>query len=104
MPRANRHCLLGHVWHLTHRCHHKAFLLRFSRDRRRYLRWVFEATKRFGLSVLDYYGYVPQPLRPENAKPARAWQGCGEACSICLDIQAWPRFQRKKTVPVDVQQ
>jgi putative transposase len=24
------------------------------RDRRRYLRWVFEAKKRFGLSVLDY--------------------------------------------------
>jgi hypothetical protein len=23
-------------------------------DRRRYLRWVFEAKKRFGLSVLDY--------------------------------------------------
>jgi REP element-mobilizing transposase RayT len=25
-----------------------------ARDRRRYLRWVFEAKKRFGLSVLDY--------------------------------------------------
>ncbi len=24
------------------------------RDRRRYLRWVFEAKKRYGLSVLDY--------------------------------------------------
>jgi putative transposase len=20
MPRANRHCLPGHVWHITHRC------------------------------------------------------------------------------------
>ncbi len=28
-----------------------------------------------------------------NAKPARAWQGRGEACSICLGIQAWPRFR-----------
>jgi hypothetical protein len=30
--------------------------LRFGqkRDRRRYLRWVFEAKKRFGLLVLDY--------------------------------------------------
>src|SRR5262249_49363627 len=54
MPRANRHFLSGHVWHITHRCHEKKFLLKFARDRRRYLRWVFEAKKRFGLSVLDY--------------------------------------------------
>jgi putative transposase len=54
MPRANRHFLPGHVWHITHRCHEKNFLLKFARDRRRYLRWVFEAKKRFGLSVLDY--------------------------------------------------
>jgi REP element-mobilizing transposase RayT len=54
MPRANRHFLPGYVWHLTHRCHHKAFLLKFARDRRRYLHWLFEAKKRFGLSVLNY--------------------------------------------------
>jgi putative transposase len=33
---------------------HKQFLLKFARDRRRYLHWVFEAKKRFGLSVLNY--------------------------------------------------
>jgi len=54
MPRANRHFLPGHVWHITHRCHHKQFLLKFARDRRRYVHWVFEAKKRFGLSVLNY--------------------------------------------------
>ena len=54
MPRANRHFLPGHVWHITHRCHQKKFLLKFARDRQHYLRWVFEAKKRFGLSVLDY--------------------------------------------------
>jgi putative transposase len=54
MPRANRYFLPGHIWHITHRCHQKAFILKFARDRRRYLRWVFEAKKRFGLSVLDY--------------------------------------------------
>ena len=52
--RANRHFFPGHVWHITHRYHQKKFLLKFSRDRQRYLRWVFEAKKRFGLSVLDY--------------------------------------------------
>jgi putative transposase len=54
MPRAHRHFLPGQVWHLTHRCHEKAFLLKFARDRQRYLRWLFEAKKRFGLCVLDY--------------------------------------------------
>jgi hypothetical protein len=28
--------------------------LKFARDRRRYLHWLFEAKNRFGLSVLDY--------------------------------------------------
>src|SRR5512145_915354 len=54
MPRANRHFLAGHVWHITHRCHERAFLLKFARDRDRYLRWLFEAKKRFGLCVLNY--------------------------------------------------
>jgi putative transposase len=35
--------LPGHVWHITHRCHEKHFLLMFARDRHRYLRWVFDA-------------------------------------------------------------
>lgn len=54
MPRANRHFLPGQLWHITHRCHEKSFLFKFARDRRRYLRWIFEAKKRFGLCVLNY--------------------------------------------------
>jgi hypothetical protein len=55
MPRANRHFLPGHVWRITHRCSSEgAFLLEFARDPRRYLRWLFEAKKRFGLSMLDH--------------------------------------------------
>jgi putative transposase len=54
MPRANRHFLANHVWHLTHRCHEREFLLKFARDRRRWMAWLFEARKRFGLCVLDY--------------------------------------------------
>jgi putative transposase len=54
MPRANRHYLPGQVWHITHRCHKKEFLLRFARDRRRWVVWLREARKRFGLSILDY--------------------------------------------------
>ena len=54
MPRANRNFLPGYVWHLTHRCHESAFLLKFARDRRTWIRWLFEAKKRFGLCVLNY--------------------------------------------------
>ena len=54
MPRANRHYMPGYIWHITHRCHKKEFLLKFARDRRRWLRWLFEARKRYGLSVLNY--------------------------------------------------
>ena len=54
MPRANRCFLPDHVWHITHRCHKKEFLLKFARDRQRWLHWLFEAKKRFGLCVLNY--------------------------------------------------
>ena len=54
MPRANRHYIPGYVWHITHRCHKKEFLLKFARDRRRWLAWLFEAKKRYGLCVLNY--------------------------------------------------
>jgi putative transposase len=53
MPRANRFFLPGHVWHIAHRCHRREFLFKFSRDRTIYLRWLFEARKRFGVCVLN---------------------------------------------------
>jgi len=54
MPRANRHFLPGHIWHITHRCHKQEFLLRFAKDRTCWLHWLFQARQRFGLSVLNY--------------------------------------------------
>ena len=54
MARANRHYVPGQVWHITHRCHKKEFLLKFAKDRRRWCYWLFQAKKRFGLQVLDY--------------------------------------------------
>ena len=70
MPRAHRYFLElssafdisdyfhdmtpGYVWHITHRCHKEEFLLKFSRDRKRWSYWLFEARKRFGLRVLNY--------------------------------------------------
>ncbi len=54
MPRANRHHVPGHVWHITQRCHDKSFLLRSNVDRRRWMYWLYQARKKHGLSVLDY--------------------------------------------------
>ncbi len=54
MPRANRVVCKGYVWHITHRCHEKSFLLKFSKDRRRWRHWLFEAKRRYRLSVLNY--------------------------------------------------
>jgi len=54
MARAKRHFLPGHVWHITHWCHKKEFLLKFARDRRRWLQWLFEAKKRYGIRILNY--------------------------------------------------
>ena len=54
MPRAHRHSLPGHVWHITHRCHEKQFLLRHARDRESWLYWLYQARRRYGLCVLNY--------------------------------------------------
>ena len=54
MPRANRFFASGYVWHITHRCHQKEFLLKFHKDRLRWRYWLFEARKRYGLCVLNY--------------------------------------------------
>lgn len=44
----------GYVWHITHRCHNRDFLLKFERDRVRWRYWLFEARRRYRLSVLNY--------------------------------------------------
>ena len=54
MPRANRYFLPGYVWHITHRCHKREFLLKFSRDRQNWINWLFEARKRYQLQILNY--------------------------------------------------
>ena len=55
MARAKRHYTPGYVWHITHRCHKREFLLKFPRDRRRWIEWLYQAKKRYsGLSVLNY--------------------------------------------------
>ena len=54
MARAHRHFIPDHIWHLTHRCHKREFLLKFSKDRTYWMELLFEAKKRYGLSVLNF--------------------------------------------------
>jgi putative transposase len=54
MPQGNRYYIPGMIWHITHRCHKKEFLLKFARDRRRWQKWLYESKKRFGLCILNY--------------------------------------------------
>jgi putative transposase len=46
----------GGVFHLTQRCHNRAFLLKFARDRDAYRAKVREHLRQFDVSVLDYCG------------------------------------------------
>jgi putative transposase len=54
MARAKRHYIPGHIWHIAHRCHKREFLLKFARDRKRWLEWLLEAMRRYGITILDY--------------------------------------------------
>ena len=53
MARAKRHYIPGQIWHITHRCHKREFLLKFSKNRRRWLQWLFEAKRRYAFTVLN---------------------------------------------------
>jgi putative transposase len=54
VPRANRHYVPGLIWHITHRCHKREYLLKFNRDRRTWIHWLFESKRRFDLRILNY--------------------------------------------------
>jgi len=54
MSRAKGHFIPGYIWHITHRCHKREFLLKFARDRRRWLYWLYQARKRYGLTIFNY--------------------------------------------------
>jgi putative transposase len=54
MGRAKLHHIPGFAWHITHRCHNRDYLLRFNRDKKRWLYWLFQAKKRYRLSILGF--------------------------------------------------
>ena len=54
MARANRLGGDGGIFHITHRCHNRAFLLKFARDRDVYRKKVREHLRQFDVHLLDY--------------------------------------------------
>jgi putative transposase len=54
MPRANRYFVPAQVYHLTHRCHDRRFLMKFARDRNDYRERLRQILPRFEISLLDY--------------------------------------------------
>ena len=49
MPRAIRHSLTDHLWHISHRCQKKQFLLKFMKERKKWLRRLYQARRRYRL-------------------------------------------------------
>jgi putative transposase len=54
MGRANLSINGGGIFHVTHRCHNRAFLLKFARDRDLYRELLREQLHEFDVSLLDY--------------------------------------------------
>ena len=54
MPRAHGLGIEGGVFHLTHRCHNRRWLLKFARDRDLYRAKLRQALGQFEVSLLDY--------------------------------------------------
>jgi putative transposase len=68
MPRGRRYIVPGQVYHVTHRCHNRSFLLKFKKDRTVYRQMLRERIASSGLSLLSYCitsNHVHLLLRPD---------------------------------------
>ena len=54
MPRANKYFLPEYIYHITHRCHDKDYLLKFSYEKKRYLYWLKRCVEKLSLKVINY--------------------------------------------------
>jgi putative transposase len=51
MAKANRLRLDGGIFHVTHRCHNRAFLLKFARDRDAYRSTLRKQLRQFNIAM-----------------------------------------------------
>lgn len=83
MKSSKYHLLPGKLWLITHRCDAGDALFKDSVDRRRWLYWLFQARRRFGLSVLNYV------VLPNEIQLLVSDRGRGEIpCSMQLIARA----------------
>ena len=54
MPRAHRYFTQGRIFHITHRCHNRCFLMKFAKDRDLYREMLRERLDHFGIPLLGY--------------------------------------------------
>ncbi len=54
MTNAIRTTARGNIWAIAHRCYQGKPHFKHSAERRRYLYWLFQARRRFGLSILNF--------------------------------------------------
>ena len=52
MPRANRYIVPGAIYHVTQRCHDRAFLFRFAKDRDVYRTMLRERLARYPVTAV----------------------------------------------------
>ncbi len=67
MPWANRYMLPRQLYHVTHRCHDRSFLLKFARDRSDYRRLAIDMSGTHGIWILNDC--------PINQRKLIAWTG-----------------------------
>jgi putative transposase len=70
MPRGKRYIVPGYTYHVTHRCHNRAFLLKFRKHRTLYRELLRQRLRQFDLSVFSYCitsNHVHLLMRPDPA-------------------------------------
>ena len=72
MARAKRYFIPGYVWHISHRCHKKDFLLKFAKDR-------YHATAiQTGRHLIQYLVYIDlNMVRAGVVSHPSQWAICG---------------------------
>ena len=94
MLRGRIRDMTGCCVHVTHRCHNRAFLLKFRQDRRAYVERLRLASQRYEIDFLDY-------VVTSNHVHVLAWVPHGEALSAAMQYvqgsvaQAYNRRKRR---------
>ena len=94
MSRARLFFVPDVVWHITHRCHDRSFLLKFQKDKKRWLDWLFKARQCYGLCILNY-AITSNHIHLLVFADERRWV-IPRSMQLAAGRTAWEYNQRKK--------